>query len=320
MTTPKTIFSFLGIMVYCGAVQIVGAGQPEDWQLLPQAQVDSSGIFLSQVVTAPTSVVLPLIRLASAPPLGQTVSFSKDQVTELVRQHNPELIASNWSGATRIRVSRRTRQFTDYDMAGMLTTTLQRDFVKDRGEIELHLTRPWVSLEVPDEPLTLKVFDLPSTGINPDCVVRCELWNGQERAGGWEVAIHASIWREIPVAHSPLVRGELLKDADVTLERRDMLVVRDAFLNLSHADENLQFAENIPTGLPVLNRSVRIRPVIQRGQLVEGLYVDGSLSISLRVETLEDGLLGQTVRIRNPRTKRELRGKVKNDQTILIAL
>ncbi len=72
--------------------------------------------------------------------------------------------------------------------------------------------------------------------------------------------------------------------------------------------------------MPVLNRSVRVRPVIRRGQVVDGVYQDGSLSISLKVETLEDGLLGQTVRVRNPKTKRELYGKVQNEQTVLIAL
>ena len=79
-------------------------------------------------------------------------------------------------------------------------------------------------LAVPDEPLTLKVFDLPATGIIPSCVVSCELWNGKERVGSWQLAVQASIWRDIPVAHSALTRGQLLKDADVTLERRDVLV------------------------------------------------------------------------------------------------
>jgi flagella basal body P-ring formation protein FlgA len=321
MNGPKNVFLFLVVLTQMGLVAIAGAGEPEAWQLLPQAQADSTGIFLNQLIVPPTgSVVLPQIRLASAPRLGQTASFSRDQITELVRQHNPELSVSNWCGATQVRVSRHTRPLTDYDLTDLLTATLQRDYVKDRGELELHLTRPWTSLAVPDEPLTLRVFDLPATGINPDCVVRCELWNGKEWVGGWQVAVKASIWREIPVAHSALTRGELLKDADVTLERRDVLAQRDAFLNFSHADENLQLAENIPAGLPVLNRSVRVRPIIQRGQLVEGIYQDGSLSISLKVETLEDGLPGQTVRVRNPKTKRELYGKVQNAQTVLIAL
>jgi flagella basal body P-ring formation protein FlgA len=53
---------------------------------------------------------------------------------------------------------------------------------------------------------------------------------------------------------------------------------------------------------------------------VEAVFQDGNLTISLKVETLEDGGLGQTVRVRNPKTKRELLGKVQNEDLVLIAL
>ena len=44
---------------------------------------------------------------------------------------------------------------------------------------------------VPDEPLTLKVFDLPATGLEPQFIVHCELWNGKERVGDWQLAVQA---------------------------------------------------------------------------------------------------------------------------------
>ena len=54
--------------------------------------------------------------------------------------------------------------------------------------------------------------------------------------------------------------------------------------------------------------------------MVEAVFQDGSLDISLLVETLEDGALGQTVRVRNPITRRELHGKVESEKTIRINL
>jgi flagella basal body P-ring formation protein FlgA len=148
----------------------------------------------------------------------------------------------------------------------------------------------------------------------------CELWTGSERIGAWPLTATAKVWRDIPLAHSPLVRGQLLKDADITLERRDILAQRDAWLNFPTTDASLELTENIPEGLPVLNRSVHARPLIHRGRLVDGLYQDGGLCISLKVEALEDGLLGQIVRVRNPKTKHEIYGKVQNEQTVLISL
>jgi flagella basal body P-ring formation protein FlgA len=38
------------------------------------------------------------------------------------------------------------------------------------------------------------------------------------------------------------------------------------------------------------------------------------------VESLQDGALGQTVRVLNPKTHRELYGKVQNEESISIAL
>jgi flagella basal body P-ring formation protein FlgA len=146
------------------------------------------------------------------------------------------------------------------------------------------------------------------------------LWNGHERVGSWQAVVQAAIWRDVPVARTPLARGQSLRSADVTLERRDVLLQRDIFLNFPPPDDTLELAENVQPETPILNRSVRVRPVILRGRLVEGLYQDGTLSISLKVETLEDGLLGQTVRVRNPKTQRELYGKVQNEETVLIAL
>jgi flagella basal body P-ring formation protein FlgA len=313
--------------IWIGWTRLAVAQDAAAWQLVPEAKVDSTGIFLSQLVApspssvaTPTPVVLPHIRLAPAPPLGQTVSFTRAQVTELLRNNTPELAATNWSGAARVRVSRRIRAFTEYEMTSMLTKALQNDYLKDRGELELHLSRPLAAFSVPDEPLTLKIVDAPAGGVAPVFVVHCELWNDKERVGDWQLPVQAKLWREIPMANSRLNRGQLLGDADIAMERSDVLVQRDALLSLSSDNGPLELTENIPAGMPVLNRSVRVRPVVRRGRLVEGVFQEGSLSISLKVEVLEDGLLGQTVRVRNPKTKRELNGKVQNEQTVLISL
>jgi flagella basal body P-ring formation protein FlgA len=322
MNSFKTIFcSTLLVLATLGRVNAGDTAEAATWQLLPQAQVDSAGIFLDQIVLTPTAnVVLPHLRLAAAPNPGQTASLSRNQIMELAQKSVPELFTTNWSGATQVRVSRRTRQFMDSDLIELLTDSLQKEFVKDRGQLEIHLSRPWTALAVPDEPLTLKLGELPSAGVTPNFVVSCELWNGREHIATWQVAVQASVWREVPVARATLHRGDSLRDADVTMERRDILLQRDVFLNFPPTDDSVELAENVPTGMPLLNRSVRVRPLILRGRVVEGVFQDGALSISLKVETLEDGMLGQTVRVRNPKTRRELYGKVQNEQTVLITL
>ena len=150
----------LFILPHLGFAGNASAGEPAAWQLLPQAQVDGSGIFLDQLFVPNPPVVLHTSACTAthARPGG---FFSRLQITELAQKYYSELITTNWSGATQVRVSRRTRQFTDSDITELLTATLQKEFVKNEGELELHLTRPWTPVPVPDEPLTLKVFDVP---------------------------------------------------------------------------------------------------------------------------------------------------------------
>ncbi|MGA2557754.1 MAG: flagella basal body P-ring formation protein FlgA, partial [Verrucomicrobiota bacterium] len=251
------------------------------WKLLPEARVDSSGVFLNQLVKANPPVVLPQIRLALAPALGQTIFLSRDQVLALARTNVAGMSASNWTGPTRVRVLRRTRQLEETELTGLLTAAMQRDYVKDLGELELHLTRPWMAVAVPDEPLRLKIGEMPPAGVNANFVAGFDLWNGEERVGHWQAVLQAKIWREAAVAHAPLTRGELLRDADIVMERRDLLTVRDAILNIAKDDNSLALVENIPAGLPVLNRAVRPRPLLKRGQLADGVFTQGSLTISL---------------------------------------
>jgi flagella basal body P-ring formation protein FlgA len=317
----KTIFILAMLVCFAGLASAADVAAPCSYQLMPQIQVDSSGIFLDQVILCsnPGNIV-PHAFLACAPRLGQTEAFSQNDIAVLARAGGAGLTLTNWTGGGAVRVSRRIRTLEDSDIVELLTAALQKEYVKNQGELELHLTRPWPRPQAPDEPLTVKIGEMPLLGVMPSFVVNFELLAGKERVGAWQVPLRASVWRDIPVAHSSLQRGGSLRDADVTMERADVLVERDVYMNFPVTDDTLELTEAVPVGRPILNRAVRQRPLVTRGEMVEGVYQDGALSISLMVETPEDGVLGQTVRVRNPKTQRELVGKVENEKTIRITL
>jgi flagella basal body P-ring formation protein FlgA len=106
----------------------------------------------------------------------------------------------------------------------------------------------------------------------------------------------------------------------VAVERRDALALREPADAAATGDASLEICETVSAGQVVPARAVRPRPVVQRGRLVDALVQDGSLRITMKVEVLNDGLPGQTVRVRNPKTKREFHAQVQNDQTVLLHL
>jgi flagellar basal body P-ring formation protein FlgA len=290
------------------------------WQLLPEARVGNAGLFLNQIIKTAPPVVLPQLRLAPAPPAGQTVSFTRAQILDLAKNSLTGLNVTNWTGAMRVKVTRRTRELDEEEITTLLTTAIQSNYVKEMGELELRFATQWTPLVVPDEALTVRITAVPTAGLNPDFQAGFELWNGAERVGRFQAVLQAKIWKQIPVAHSRLERGQLLRDADVTMERRDVLAAHDVVLAIPADNDSLALTEAVSVGMPIPNRVVHPRAVIKRGQIVDAVYEEGALRISLKVESLEDGALGQTVRVVNPKTRRELYGKVLNEETINITL
>jgi flagella basal body P-ring formation protein FlgA len=182
------------------------------------------------------------------------------------------------------------------------------------------MTRPWIPVQIPDEDVALRILDLPSTGISPYFIVRFEVRTDQESIGTFQVPLQAKVWKDIWVTRSIVRRGMIFTEADVARERRDVLSLREAPLSLAAADDGLEIAENLVAGSPLYERSVRLRPVMRRGQVIEAKLHEGIMMISLKVELLEDGAPGQIVRVRNMNSKREFRGKVINESSIVVAL
>ena len=212
------------------------------------------------------------------------------------------------------------RAFAESDVLALLTATLQNNYVKDRGDLELNLKQPWTAPMLPDEPLTVKILELPTVGVTASFIIRFQLCTGRGSLGTWQAAVQAHVWREVWVAHSNLMRGTPVNSADIVRQRFDVLNVREALAEFSADDGNLQLAEPVAAGVPLLSRVIRPRVVIHRGQSANALVQDGALSITTRVEVLEDGAPGDTIRARNPVSRRDLTGRVLDGQTILISL
>jgi flagella basal body P-ring formation protein FlgA len=301
------------------ALSVVMTGGAHGLSLRPTTQVDATGIYFDQVVAGDPAGV-PHLRLAPAPALGRVVSWTPAQINALLIEHAPELATTNWEGAAQVRIARRTRQLTESDLKELLTASLQQDYVKDRGELELRFTRAVPAAVVPDEPLTVKLLELPNAGVTPNFIARFELRAGDEVAGQWQIPVQASVWREVWVAAGNLKRGQLARDAALSRDRRDLLVNRDALTAVDLESPALEVAENLAPGMPLTSRSLRLRPLVHRGRLAEAIVRDGALTVSVKVEVLEDGLPGQLVRVRNVKSKREFRGTVQNEATILVTL
>jgi flagella basal body P-ring formation protein FlgA len=300
-----------------GFTSNIRAGEAPPLQLLAVAAVSSDGIFLPQIFTS--AQPLPAIRLTDAPAFGKNLLLTRAQICDLLAANAPG-VGTNFSGPDAISLSRRARTLGESDVLGMLTATLQHDYIRDRGQLELRLAQPWNPLVVPDEPLTLNITELPSVGVTPGFIVRFTLQTRNETLGDWSANVKASVWREVWVAGVQLKRGDPVSLSSYTQERRDVLNLHEPLADFAAGGDGLEIAEAVPVGQPLLARMIKPRTLVHRGQRADALVQDGALSIRTQVEILEDGACGQTVHALNSVTHRDLIGTVLNDRTILVSL
>ena len=288
--------------------------------LKAEAQADSQGVFLAQLVVAPSNAALPHLRLLDPPRVGAPLTLTRANLQQLLARPECGLTVSNWSGAEQVRIARRTRSLGEGDVKELLTAALQDRYVQDRGELELRFSRPWAAVPVPDDNLTVRLIDVPPSGLSSLFIVRFELLSGTEPVGNWQAVLQAKIWREIWVTRTPMRRGQTISEAELNRERRDVLVVREPLADLAATTAVVESTESLQAGAPLLQRHLRLQPVMRRGQSADAILQDGVMSLSLKVEVLEDGAPGQIIRIRNPISRRELRGKVQNETTVMVCL
>ncbi|HTV41937.1 MAG TPA: flagellar basal body P-ring formation chaperone FlgA [Candidatus Sulfotelmatobacter sp.] len=312
-------FNLFVVAFLClGAGHCLQASETAALQLVPVAEVTGNGVFLQQIIKS--SAPLPDIRLCDSPALGAALELSRNHIDDLLAAAAPDLMTTNWAGADTVRVLRRSRTLNEADAVALLTARLQSDYVKDQGELELAFTEPWDAPVVPDEPLTVKILEVPTSGVAPLFIARFQLCTATETVGTWEVSARAHVWKDVWVAHTDLSRGELVADADVIRDRRDVLAAHEPLADFLSGDTTLELADSVPANNILFARDLRLRTVIHRGQMADAVVRDGALNITMKVEALEDGAPGQVIHFRNPASQRSLTGRVLDEHTIQVSL
>ena len=200
----------------------------------------------------------------------------------------------------------------------LLTSQLQ----PTQGEdvLELRLTREWKPVSVPVGQIDLRILDKPVAGLSSHLLVRFELISDGRPLGAFSAFVQARLLRDVWIAPTTLGRGKNLAEVDLRKEKRDVINLRERTWSQDPAFQLLDFhlAESVPAGAIVFARHVRLRPVMKRGEQVQAVIEDGFMSVSAKVEVLQDGAPGDMVLARNLRTKKIIRGKVVDENKIQV--
>ena len=214
-----------------------------------------------------------------------------------------------------------TKEISSRQLLSMVTENLQKTFEINDAKLVLSPTRQLPAVPVPaDAHVEVQIVSHQPNG--PAAFIRTQyalLVDGR-RMGEWTGFFRAQLLKEVWLAGKIAPRHATLDKVKLIRKKVDVINLRTGVWE-GKPDSTLQLTQGLSTGMVLLPRHVRRTPVILRNQLVTGVLIYKALRIELsNLLALEEGAPGDTIRLRNNSSFKEIRGKIINDRSVLLGL
>lgn len=122
----------------------------------------------------------------------------------------------------------------------------------------------------------------------------------------------------IPVLTSSVAKGTTLTADLITQQPVPASQIFASTITTPQALVGQQTTRALTAGQPINRLHVRAVPLVARESAVTVLYERGSVTLSGRADALEDGQLGQSIRVRNPASRTTLVAIVSGPGTVTV--
>jgi flagella basal body P-ring formation protein FlgA len=271
------------------------------------AQIDSPNIQDDEAI-----IQLKRIAVATSPKAGESATLEGSTVLERLRAEGVRLDSIRYSLPRNITVTRAFREVKLDELERALTSFLSKS-EKQVDVKQLMVDRP---IRVPTDSLGLEVVALQAEkpghiGIDYKSVAGSDEVRFQLKA-------FADEWRLMPVASRPLVKGATVTANDVQLVKvNGTSVGRDSFENLGDiVGRNL--TKDLGQGEMFKASVVAVPAVVTAGSRVIIVFRQSRLEVTASGIALENGGMGQDIRVRNESSKKVIVGKVSDPGLVTV--
>jgi flagella basal body P-ring formation protein FlgA len=244
------------------------------------------------------------IAVFRAPDLGQTGSVRVADVIEALRRHD---VGVDAEGLTELSVTRASRMIGANEIKHRVAEiAAERLRISDTANVAVTFDAPVPTLHLdPMESGPLKpvrmTFD--PRGGRFDMVLRSG--TSQIRITGSAQETHEAV-----VVARAMARGDVLRDSDITIERRPKSEVQaDAVRDLSAA-VGMALQQTLRPGQVIRSTDLTRPQLVKRSETVMIVYEVPGIVLTARGKAEESGSLGDTVNVLNVQSKRVIQGVV----------
>ena len=124
------------------------------------------------------------------------------------------------------------------------------------------------------------------------------------------VPVTVSVFKEVVVVSDTLPRGTVLGHAQLKLAKRNLAKLPQGYYVDPGKLAGMKLKRNVRSGLPLTPTMVEAPQVVKRGQQVTLISRGSAIRVSMPGTALENGAVGERIRVKNLSSKRVVEGVV----------
>lgn len=271
------------------------------------AQIDSPNVQDDEAI-----IHLKRISIDTSPKAGETMTIDGSRVLERLKDQGVRLDSIRYTVPRTITITRAFREVKVDELERALTAFL----AKGDKQIEVKQIVIDKPVRLPTDSLGLEVVALQTTkpghiGVDYKSIAGSDEVRFQMKA-------IADEWRMMPVAVRPMIRGSIVSAGDVQLTRMNgTSMSRDSLEQLVDI-VGRSLTKDVGQGEMFKASSVVIPPVVNAGSRVTIVFRQNRLEVTATGTALENGGLGQDIRIRNDSSKKIVMGRVVEPGLVMV--
>ena len=189
-----------------------------------------------------------------------------------------------------------------------------------KGDVSVSVDQiPYSYVEIPDGKVDITV-QTSTSYFSPKTIVRVSVLVDGQVVKTFGVPVSISVQDYVWVATDNIFRGKTFTSSNIKLEKRDISGVMEYAALKDFDYQHYLSGRNYKNGEIISKRFVLDIPDVVRNSKVSLVFQSPYIKLEMDGEALENGKIGDYIRVRNSEYKKDYLGKIISDNQVLVKI
>jgi flagella basal body P-ring formation protein FlgA len=160
------------------------------------------------------------------------------------------------------------------------------------------------------------------SGFDPvgDVIIPIQVVNNGVRGEKVQVRADVKVWMDVVTATRRLDKGQIIQPDYLSLTNRDISSMSDRYMLSIGNVVGKQVTAMISKGAVLQDWMIRVQPVVSKNDQVTLVADLPSISVTAVGIAMDDGYVGDKIKVRNKDTNREVKGKISATGDVVVEM